>query len=89
MRAAGMASQSCHKSLPALAKIVGSYFFAEDSPESERRKNTVGGLTRESTKTENFATNAYKNPDDDPSLDTVKANIHNGWYVGGTPESKT
>ena len=34
-----MTSQSCHKSLPALAKIVGSYFFAEDSPESERRKN--------------------------------------------------
>ena len=32
---------------------------------------------------------ADKNPDDDPSLDTVKANIHNGWYVGGTPESKT
>jgi hypothetical protein len=25
----------------------------------------VGGLTRESTKTESFATNAYKNPDDD------------------------
>ena len=49
----------------------------------------LGGLTRESTKTESFATNAYKNPDDDPSLDTVKANIHTGWYVGGTPESKT
>jgi hypothetical protein len=49
----------------------------------------MGGLTRESTKTESFATNAYKNPDDDPSLDTVKANIHTGWYVGGTPESKT
>ena len=32
---------------------------------------------------------AQKNPDDDPSLDTVKANIHTGWYVGGTPESKT
>jgi hypothetical protein len=46
-------------------------------------------VTRESTKTESFATNAYKNPDDDPSLDTVKANIHTGWYVGGTPESKT
>jgi hypothetical protein len=28
-----------------------------------------------------FATNAYKNPDDDPSLDTVKANRHTGWYV--------
>jgi hypothetical protein len=48
----------------------------------------VGGLTRESTKTESFATNVYKNPDDDPSLDTVKANVHTGWYVGGTPESK-
>ena len=27
MRAAGMTSQSCHKSLQALAKIVGSYFL--------------------------------------------------------------
>lgn len=49
----------------------------------------VGGLTRESTKTESFATNAYKNPDDDLSLDTVKANIHTGLYVIATPEAKT
>ena len=32
---------------------------------------------------------AHKNPDDDPSLDTVKDNVHTGWYVGDTTESET
>ena len=49
----------------------------------------VAAVTRESTKTESSAMNAYKNPDDDPSLDTVTINIHTRLYVNGTQESKT
>src|SRR5580693_2566490 len=42
MRAAGMTSQSCHKSLPALAKIMGSYFLRSTGPLAEKSTPLFG-----------------------------------------------
>ena len=52
--------------------------------------------TRESTKSESFAADAYNKPKRDacnrlidPILDAMKVTIHTSWYVQGTQESET